>query len=87
MLLRGIKQKFTYFANGGKTATALKPAGSNAKDAVKVARLPSVGAPPPPVVPGCGELPVAWPLCWKFRSAIIAIPAMPTMDTPSVEPA
>ena len=60
----------TYVAKGGKTATAVAPAGTRVKDAAKVGMLESVGEPPPPGVPGCGALRGARPLCWKFKSGI-----------------
>ena len=76
-----LKSLNAYVANGGKTDTAVSPAGTSAKDADKVVILVSVGEPPPKAVPGAGEPPVACPLCWKFRSGIIM--AIPIMDTPS----
>ena len=71
---------FTYVTKGGKTATAVAPAGTSAKDAAKVGMLASVGEPPPPGVPGCGEFPDTCPLCWKLKSGIII--TMPTIETP-----
>ena len=53
----------TYVAKGGKTATAVAPAGTKASDAAKVDILASLGEPPPPADPGCGEFPGASPLC------------------------
>ena len=76
----------THVSNGGKTATARNPAGTKSKDEAKVGMLVSVGKPPPPRVPGCGELPTACPLCWKFRSVIMAIAIGITMDNPATAP-
>ena len=70
----------THLAKGGKTATATAPAGTSAKAVAKDAMLLSVGAPPPPGVPGCGEFPDTCPLCWKLKSGIII--TMPTIETP-----
>ena len=59
----------------------MAPAGTSAKAVVKVEILLSVGEPPPPGVPGCGEFTDACPLCWKFKSGIII--TIPTIPAPS----
>ena len=74
-----------YLSNGGNTATATAPAGTSAKAVAKDAMLLSVGAPPPPGVPGWGEFPDTCPLCWKLNSGIII--TIPTMAVPSAPPA
>ena len=74
----------THVKNGGNTATAANPAGTSARDAAKEAMLLSKGEPPPPIVPGCGEFPVACPFCWKFKSDIImTMPIIPIIPAPN----
>ena len=73
----------TYVANGGNTATGVNPAGTKAKLAVKVGMLLSIGEPPPPGVPGCTDPVETCPVSWKLKSVIIAIPIIPTIETPA----